>query len=85
MLVRVEVQILEESVTLRVINTTAKECPVKPDGIGLTNVRERLDVQFGAHALFTAGPSGVQEWTAAITVPALRELAAPERRELIGG
>jgi Histidine kinase len=84
-LVRVEVQILEESVTLRVINTTAKECPVKPDGIGLTNVRERLDVQFGAHALFTAGPSGVQEWTAAITVPALRELAAPERRELIGG
>jgi len=84
-LVRVEVQILDESVTLRVINTTAKERTVEPDGIGLTNVRERLDVQFGAHALFAAGQTGVQEWTAEITIPALHELSADAHRQSIGG
>jgi two-component system LytT family sensor kinase len=82
--VRVEVQILDDSVTLRVVNTIAKECTAGPDGIGLTNVRERLDVQFGANASFTAGPTGVQEWTAEITLPALRELSAPEHRQSIG-
>src|SRR6202789_1231755 len=75
-LVRVEVQIQRESVILRVINTTAKECTAGPDGIGLNNVRERLDVQFGADASFTAGPSGSEEWTAEITIPTLRELSA---------
>jgi hypothetical protein len=84
-LVRVEVQLLDESVTLRVVNTIAKECTVGPDGIGLTNVRERLEVQFGANASFTAGPTGVQEWTAEITIPTLRELPArPEHRQSLG-
>jgi two-component system LytT family sensor kinase len=84
-LVRVEVQILAESVTLRVVNTIANKCTVGPDGIGLTNVRERLEVQFGANAAFTAGPSGAQEWTAEITIPTLRELPArPERRQSLG-
>jgi LytS/YehU family sensor histidine kinase len=75
-LVRVEVQIHNESVILRVINTTAKECTAGPDGIGLNNIRERLDVQFGAHASFTAGPTGIEEWTAEIRMPTLSELSA---------
>jgi hypothetical protein len=74
-LVRVEVQIHDESVTLRVVNTIAKECTAGPDGIGLNNVRERLDVQFGADASFTAGQTAIQEWTAEITIPTLRELS----------
>jgi len=74
--VRVEVQILDGSVILRVINTIAKECSAGPCGIGLTNVRERLDVQFGADASFTAGPTAIEEWTATITIPILRELSA---------
>jgi two-component system LytT family sensor kinase len=75
-LVRVEVQILDGSVILRVVNTTAKQWTAGPDGIGLTNVRERLDVQFGADASFTAGRTGNQEWTTEITIPTMRELAA---------
>jgi sensor histidine kinase YesM len=78
--VRVEVQILDESVTLRVVNTIAKERTAGPDGIGLTNVRERLEVQFGTNASFTAGPTDIEEWTADITIPALRELAVHEHR-----
>jgi LytS/YehU family sensor histidine kinase len=84
-LVRVEVQIQRESVILRVINTTAKECTAGPDGIGLNNVRERLDVQFGADASFTAGPSGSEEWTAEITIPTLRELSTPPSVALPSG
>ncbi len=73
--VRVEVQIDDESVILRVVNTIAKECKAGAAGIGLNNVRERLDVQFGADASFTAGPTGFEEWTAEITIPTLRELS----------
>jgi two-component system LytT family sensor kinase len=73
--VRVEVQARHGSVTLRVINTTAKECSGGPDGIGLNNVRERLDVQFGADASFAAGPTALQEWIAEITLPMLNELS----------
>jgi hypothetical protein len=84
-LVRVEVQILDGSVVLRVVNTIAKECTAGPDGIGLTNVRERLDVQFGTEASFAAGPTGNEEWTAEITMPTLRELPGrPEHRQSLG-
>src|SRR5271163_2070505 len=68
-LVRVEVQIDDDSVILRVVNTIAKAYTAGPDAIGLNNVRERLDVQFGADASFTAGPTGSEEWTAEITIP----------------
>ena len=74
--VRVEVLIAENSVILRVINTFGAECEVGPEGIGLTNVRERLNVQFGGDASFTAGPTGPGEWTAQITIPTLNELPA---------
>jgi two-component system LytT family sensor kinase len=72
-LIRVEVQTRDESVILRVVNTIAKESMAAPDGIGLTNVRERLDVQFGAEASFIAGRSAAEEWTAEIVIPTLRE------------
>jgi sensor histidine kinase YesM len=75
-LVRVEVLIHDESFILRVVNTIAKGCTAGPDGIGLHNVRERLDVQFGADASFTAGPTAIDEWTAEIKIPTLRELSA---------
>ena len=74
-LIRVEVQTRDESVTLRVVNTVAKESTAAPDGIGLTNVRERLEVQFGAEASFNSARSSAEEWTAEITIPMLRELS----------
>jgi two-component system LytT family sensor kinase len=75
-LVRVEVRIDDASVVLRVVNTIAKGRAAGPDGIGLNNVRERLDVQFGTDARFTAGQTGIEEWTAEITIPTVRELSA---------
>jgi two-component system LytT family sensor kinase len=80
-LIRVEVQTRDESVILRVVNTIAKESTAAPDGIGLTNVRERLDVQFGAEASFIAGRSAAEEWTAEIVIPTLRE---PSQRPISG-
>jgi sensor histidine kinase YesM len=74
--VRIEAQVLDESVVLRVTNTIAQHTTPGPKGIGLNNVRERLEVQFGSDALFSAGPSGIGEWSAEITIPALRELNA---------
>jgi len=74
-LVRVEVEAHDGAVILRVINSTAKGSTGGPDGIGLNNVRERLAVQFGADASFTAGPTALGEWTARITLPMLNELS----------
>jgi two-component system LytT family sensor kinase len=74
-LIRVEVQVGDESVTLCVVNTIAKQRTSAPDGIGLTNVRERLDVQFGAEAEFISARSAGEKWTAKITIPVLRERA----------
>jgi sensor histidine kinase YesM len=74
-LIRVEVQTGDESVTLRVVNTIAKQGTAAPDGIGLTNVRERLAVQFGVEASFISSRSAAEEWTAEITIPMLRELS----------
>ena len=73
--VRVEVDAHNGAVILRVINTTARGCTGGPNGIGLNNVRERLDVQFGADASFTAGPTALEEWTAEIRLPMLNELS----------
>lgn len=75
-LVRVEVEFHNESVILRVVNTIAKGRSAGPDGIGLNNVRERLNVQFGGDASFAAGPTGTEEWTAEMTIPTLRELSS---------
>jgi Histidine kinase len=75
-LVRVEALILEGFITLRVVNTIAKDRVAGPDGIGLTNVRERLEVQFGGDASFRSEPSSAEEWTAEIKIPTLRELPA---------
>lgn len=74
--VRVVVVIRDDSVHLLVINTICEDCTAGADGIGLTNVRERLDVQFGADASFTAGQSAAGEWTAEIRIPMLRALPA---------
>jgi len=47
-------------------------------GIGLTNVRERLEVQFGERASFSAGPDAQGIWVAEISIPLLRD--GPEGR-----
>jgi hypothetical protein len=71
--VRVEVETAAESLALRVVNTLAAGPPPPGTGIGLVNVRERLALQFGARAAFSAGPDGQGQWIAEIRMPLLRD------------
>ncbi|HEY6892574.1 MAG TPA: histidine kinase [Rhodanobacteraceae bacterium] len=73
--VRVEVEVFEQNVVLRVTNTIAPDRPRGRDGIGLRNVRERLAVHFGERARLEAGAIDRTTWQATITLPALREHA----------
>jgi hypothetical protein len=71
--VRVEAYVSGERLALRVLNTIAPGKAVGLPGIGLSNVRERLEVQFGDGATFTAGPVDDDLWLAEIRIPLLRD------------
>jgi hypothetical protein len=72
-LIQVQVLAADERLTLRVTNTLAPGKAIGMAGIGLANVRERLEVQFGAAATFTAGPTDDNRWLAEIRMPLLRD------------
>lgn len=77
--IRVEVTVCGENLVLRVINTMAPNAVSGRDGIGLRNVRERLQVQFAERATFNASAADATNWIAEIRMPLLRdgpELAA---------
>jgi two-component system, LytTR family, sensor kinase len=71
--IRVEAYASGERLVLRVLNTLAPAKPTGLAGIGLTNVRERLEVQFGAAASFSAGPAEEGMWLAEMQMPLLRD------------
>jgi LytS/YehU family sensor histidine kinase len=71
--ITVEASVAGESLTLRVANTIARGRSAGVAGIGVANVRERLQVQFGERATFTAGPEGPDTWVAQIVMPLLRD------------
>jgi LytS/YehU family sensor histidine kinase len=72
--VRVTTEIGDETLILRVENNIAPEREgAHGAGIGLANVRERLAVQFGARATFSAGPHAADLWVAEIRMPLLRD------------
>jgi hypothetical protein len=72
--VRVTAEADGEALDLRVENTIAAgRDGGHGNGIGLANVRERLAVQFGERAAFSAGPRGADLWVAEIRMPLLRD------------
>jgi len=71
--IRVEASVADETLTLRVLNTIAPGRTAGPAGIGLANVRERLEVQFGGRATFAAGAVAPDLWEAQIQMPLLRD------------
>jgi hypothetical protein len=72
--VRVEASVVGETLVLRVVNNLAPSWQgLHGPGIGLANVRERLSVQFGERASFTAGPGDDRQWLAEIHMPLLRD------------
>ncbi|MGH8140604.1 MAG: sensor histidine kinase [Steroidobacteraceae bacterium] len=71
--IRVEAVICGENLLLRVINSIVPNSLAGRDGIGVRNVRERLAVQFGERATFTAGAADANNWLAEIRMPLLRD------------
>src|SRR3984885_889111 len=71
--IRVEAYVSGERLTLRVLNTMAHGRAAGAAAVGLTNVRERLDVQFGVAASFAAEPAEENLWLAEIHMPLLRD------------
>jgi LytS/YehU family sensor histidine kinase len=77
--VRISVRLAHEVLTLSVLNTIAPDKLIGEEGIGLSNVRERLAVQFEGRAGLAAG--GVEsEWRSEITMPAIHHSPARETR-----
>jgi Histidine kinase len=71
--ISVEVSMLEETLVLRVVNTIAPHKAEGRIGIGLANVRERLEVQFGERASFSAAATADDLWVTQICMPLLRD------------
>jgi hypothetical protein len=74
--VRLTVGRVGDSIVLRVTNTIAAGKIAGPPGIGVSNVRERLAVQFEGRASLVTGPVE-REWVSEITLPEIH--ASPER------
>jgi len=77
--VRISVRLADEVLTLSVLNTIAPDRLAGEEGIGLSNVRERLAVQFEGRAGLAAGGIG-REWRSEITMPAIQHSPARETR-----
>jgi len=73
--VKVELAVTVEGEVLRlkVTNGTAEGNADTAEGIGLRNVRERIAVQFGGRARFTAGPQAPDRWVAELELPLQRD------------
>jgi hypothetical protein len=56
-----------------VVNTIAPGKEHRGNGIGLRNVRERLAIQFGDRASFSAMPGYDNVWIAEVRLPLLRD------------
>jgi hypothetical protein len=72
-MITVAAEVAAETLTLRVSNTIARGKATARAGIGLANVRERLQVQFGERATFSAAAVGEDLWVAQIVMPLLRD------------
>jgi LytS/YehU family sensor histidine kinase len=78
--VHISARVLHDRLTISVFNTIATEKKsVGEEGIGLRNVRERLEVQFeGRAALSAAGVDG--QWCSEITMPAIHHSPTRDAR-----
>jgi hypothetical protein len=72
--VRVTASTGHGTLILRVTNTMTPGRVPRENGIGLRNVRDRLAIQFGERAVFTAGPRDEREWVAEILLPLLNDV-----------
>ena len=82
--IRVAASVSAERITLRVTNTVKAGQVANRAGIGLSNVRRRLSLQYAGRAAFTAGMNG-QHWEACISMPLVYENGGDHRDALDRG
>jgi signal transduction histidine kinase len=80
--VRIAVRMAQDVLTLSVFNTMAPDQLPGEAGIGLSNVRERLAVQFEGRAGLAASGAD-REWCSEITMPAIQESPVRETRHAV--
>ena len=80
--VRIAVRLAQDVLTLSVFNTIAPDQLPGEAGIGLSNVRERLAVQFEGRANLAASGAD-SEWCSEITMPAIHESPVVETRHAV--
>lgn len=68
-----QILVTDETLTVRISNTVSPSRLLNETGIGLANVRERLEVQFGSRAHLSASMAGPGQWVSEVQLPALRE------------
>jgi hypothetical protein len=71
--ITIECVLRDETLTVRIGNTVSPARMDNPAGIGLNNVRERLQVHFGARGQLQAGLGPDDRWVAEVRMPALLE------------
>jgi hypothetical protein len=71
--IRVDAVVNDDMLSLRVVNTIAPGKSQGGAGIGLRNVRERLAIQFGDRASFSATSGYDNVWIAEVRLPLLRD------------
>ena len=79
---RIAVRMEQDVLTLSVFNTIAQDQLPGEAGIGLSNVRERLAVQFEGRAGLAASGAG-GEWCSEITMPAIHESPVVETQHAV--
>ncbi len=72
-LISIETRTVEETLILYISNTVSPSRVVNQAGIGLSNVRERLQVHFGTRAELRTNLESANRWTAEVRLPALRD------------
>jgi hypothetical protein len=77
-LIAIETAIERDTLILRISNTVSPTRVVNQAGIGLSNVRERLEVHFGTRGELRTNLESASGWVAEVRVPALRD--SPESR-----
>jgi len=72
-LITIETATERETLILRISNTVSPARVVNQAGIGLSNVRERLQVHFGPHGQLRTNLEPANRWAAEVHLPALRD------------
>jgi hypothetical protein len=85
-LITIEATVDGDTLTVRIANTVSPARLLNQGGIGLTNVRERLQLHFGTRGQLRTELESDNRWVAVVELPALRDSplkrVGPGRTEL---